>query len=903
MAPAPDTLAPAGSSSYSSDTLNVGDGTWDFTKNTFLLPNLVGLNFDTMRYNGMGNRFSTLTQYHSLILGHGILAAITFLFIIPIAVLIVRFYGRSPGAAIRYHAYLQVLAVGFTTVIFILGFIAVGPPRNLTNPHHGIGVAIYVIILLQAFGGRLVRHITGHSLRVHLHRWSGRVVTLLGIAQVPLGLTLYGSPKYLFILFAVWMGFLVLLYFILDYRDQGRHGREHYVSGGRAPETPKQKSNKKWWGLAGLGTLALMRKRKHDKDPERGARSRTPSPARSHRARDGPPEVIPSPRHSESFYDEKQDRRATKEGGGGGGGGGFFNKLLLAGAAGGLAGKFMSRRKSGHGDEYSAVDTDTPSRHHRSRRSAPTDLTSDYTDLTEETETHLHVGRHDGRRDRRSPLLPPPGDPTIVAQALSAAEERPATRPARPVTPRQSHAGRSRFESVEGSDYSSYVSPSRRTSARRKSSGSGGVGKGLLAGIGLGWLAKKATDRRGGRGEEDRLRDEDDRRREEEDERRSSHRTSRYTGDGYPTPTRDSRRRPTRPRPPPAPSAVTMTASVISESSIEPRGNTPYEPAPVGLGVSRPPIAGPSTITPVPPVGGGPVPVPVPVPVSGRTPQGSRYNVGEGVAMPPMPVDPHGIFHPESGSETYFSSGGRPHRRHSNSGRQRRDAEAAAAAAAASASILAAEQEEDRRRRDQRRGGDTPSTSKPVSVKVKVHDDRDRLTFRRLTEEESASEQNRARRRNDSASSHSEVDTPTGRRYRRERDISKQRRAETAAEQQVENDPLLPTGQMPPLPLPPLSPPNPAFAQGRRPQGKDSAYYSGQPQDSGAGPSGTNPAAGTTMSELDNSGGDYSGISPAPSGPGGRDPGASGASAADRRRRRRLERRGGSGVTGTVDYD
>jgi len=51
MAPA-DALSPPGSSSYSSNTLTVGDGTWDFTKNTFLLPNLVGLNFETMQYNG-----------------------------------------------------------------------------------------------------------------------------------------------------------------------------------------------------------------------------------------------------------------------------------------------------------------------------------------------------------------------------------------------------------------------------------------------------------------------------------------------------------------------------------------------------------------------------------------------------------------------------------------------------------------------------------------------------------------------------------------------------------------------------------------------------------------------------------------------------------------------------------
>ena len=32
--------------------MSVGDGTWDTSRNTFLLPNLVGLNFDTMRYNG-----------------------------------------------------------------------------------------------------------------------------------------------------------------------------------------------------------------------------------------------------------------------------------------------------------------------------------------------------------------------------------------------------------------------------------------------------------------------------------------------------------------------------------------------------------------------------------------------------------------------------------------------------------------------------------------------------------------------------------------------------------------------------------------------------------------------------------------------------------------------------------
>jgi hypothetical protein len=52
MAPQ-DNLSPPGSSTYSSNTMYVGDGTWDASRNDFLLPNLVGLNFETMRYNGV----------------------------------------------------------------------------------------------------------------------------------------------------------------------------------------------------------------------------------------------------------------------------------------------------------------------------------------------------------------------------------------------------------------------------------------------------------------------------------------------------------------------------------------------------------------------------------------------------------------------------------------------------------------------------------------------------------------------------------------------------------------------------------------------------------------------------------------------------------------------------------
>ena len=171
----PPQLSPPGSSSYSSSTLSVGDGTWQSSRKTFLLPNLVGFNFATTRYNGewnacptsgcprlsamlrhqagMGNRFAGLAQYHTLVRAHGILGALVFVIVVPAAILTARFYRRRPGWALRLHIWLQILTVLLTTVVFVLGWFAVGPRRSLSNPHHSIGLAIYVLVLVQAIGG------------------------------------------------------------------------------------------------------------------------------------------------------------------------------------------------------------------------------------------------------------------------------------------------------------------------------------------------------------------------------------------------------------------------------------------------------------------------------------------------------------------------------------------------------------------------------------------------------------------------------------------------------------------------------------------------------------------------------------------------------------------------------
>ncbi|KAI4260095.1 MAG: hypothetical protein LQ352_000474 [Teloschistes flavicans] len=332
--------------------MTVSDGTWDTTRNTFLLPNLVGLNFATMRYNGMGNRFREFNNYHTLILAHGVMAALTFLLFIPSAIMLMRFK-RHHQNALRYHAWLQILAFLVATAVIILGFIAVGPKRSLSNPHHGIGLALYVMIVFQFFGGAWLRHKLrkkrpSHGLlRSLLHHWLGRTIALLGIAQVALGITLYGSPKALFVLYALAVFVLILTYFILTYRDDKYGGSDYddrysysYGSGSVVDDRRHHGngiSNLVKAGAAGVGIAALT------------SRFRNRSRSRPR----GEPEVVGSRRHS---LDDTADEKYSQYGRDPGREGGWRDRLLKVGAvagAAGLANKYFGRHR--HRDEDSDV--------------------------------------------------------------------------------------------------------------------------------------------------------------------------------------------------------------------------------------------------------------------------------------------------------------------------------------------------------------------------------------------------------------------------------------------------------------------------------------------------------------------------------------------------------------------
>ncbi|KAI9055177.1 hypothetical protein LZ554_000141 [Drepanopeziza brunnea f. sp. 'monogermtubi'] len=807
-----DNLSPAGSSSYTSNTMYVGDGTWDATKNTFLLPNLVGLNFETMQYNGMGNRFATMPGYRGLIRAHGVIAVIAFLILLPWAILMAQFYTRSPFWALRMHVYLQILVVGLATVVFVTGFNAVGLNRSLTNPHHGIGVAIYTMILVQAIGGFWIhkrekrRSPAKLPVKLVLHQWHGRAIALLGFAQVPLGLTLYGSPKWTFVLYALWMFFLLVLFFILCYRALPsldgvvRDGRRS----SRGGTVISDRKSSRFGGLLGpmaLGAGAATLLGRRDR-----SRSRSRSHSRSRRT-----EVIPSRRGSESYTEEEKYSDRPKKSGG------MMDKLLKAGAIFGAAGLAKSwyerKQRRPDDDDYSSVAHDTPSRR---RRHDPSELSED----------SIVVNQMEEGRTRRSGILPGPGDPSLAASAMSAATSGPTT--PKPVR-RQSS------DYTDSSYFDSSLSPSRRAQSNQQAR------NGVLAGLGLGWFAKKMKDRRDRR-EQDRLDRIQSERIEEERLARRGNTPSRLTGDGVPNPRRQQRRL-SRP-------LSSDLSSIIDDPHLVRPGALPAVPVPFQPG-------------------------PIAADMEARR---SRYDVTQPVSMPPVPPDPQGLLHQEdSGSEAYISAGGHPRRRHSSA--RRREGEIAAAAAVAEAARLAAKEEE-RRRRSRSRGGRTDLgsgiVSPPVSVKVKVHGDKDRnVTLRRLTEKEAEAERqarrsDRRRRRADSMSSLSGTDAgPSRRRYRREGG-------------RVESTP--------PPSMAPLEPPAPLFSGGRKP--KDSAYYSGKPNEHGASDAAL-PVADFTSP---GSHGTWSAMSPSVDGGDGAE------AAAERRRRRRLERNQRN-QTGTVDYN
>ncbi len=160
------------------------------------------------------------------------------------------------------------------------------------------------------------------------------MIALLGLAQIPLGLTLYGSPLALFVLYALAVFLLVVIYFVLSYRstapinydNRGSYGSgTEILEGRRSDHHHGRLGALAGAGAAGAGLAALHHHRN---------RSRSRSRA----------DVVGSRRRSGSYIEDEKysDRRHDHEGGN------WRDRLFKGGAAVGglaLAKNFFDRRR------------------------------------------------------------------------------------------------------------------------------------------------------------------------------------------------------------------------------------------------------------------------------------------------------------------------------------------------------------------------------------------------------------------------------------------------------------------------------------------------------------------------------------------------------------------------------
>lgn len=612
------------------------------------------------------------------------------------------------------------------------------------------------------------------------------MIALLGLAQIPLGLTLYGSPLALFVLYALAVFLLLVIYFLLTHRQdrKGRGGSDYdsrysYGSGSVVEDRRRRRSSGAFGGnvfkgaIAALGLYWLL-----DRIKKR----------RSTNQADGQ-EVVGSRRHSGSYV---EDEKYSYYGPGSDRGPNWEDRLLRIAAPIGLAGliaRYLDRR---HKDRDSDVGSYGPPL----GGAAPIN--------------NMYDGRYDGPAG-----LPPPGAP--IPPGLPPGQPRPENQhplnqplppPGRPPVRRPGSVS----SSYTSSSYESASGQPRRNHGLRDG----------LATLGALGLARSIWNKRKGGKEDQRL--------EQEQEARAH--GNRLTGDG----------RPPRIHPPGESSLSTDTSSIGGHPAkghgIPPVPAGVY-PAAAAAGTAPPGNRRDRTTVEELPLGGVPRTGQVQMPDIPPDRHGGLFHGDSSGSEVYIGEDGRNHWRHHAGHDATAAAGAaglaaagignRRRRSHSRQGSQ--------------VSSPAAEASSRRRDRSTRRqsasgGEESRADSTPVSVKVKMHNDGRHVTLRRLPEAEAAAEREarhqrahndpsgqQQRRRGDSVSSLSGTNGSTDR-FRRtqlaERQqaeamrIESERLAAAKAQAQAQSNP----NTYPNVPLPaavPAPPPIPESSSNLRP--------------------------------------------------------------------------------------
>ncbi|KAI9001846.1 hypothetical protein DFJ74DRAFT_647616 [Hyaloraphidium curvatum] len=162
----------------------------------------------------------TLDPRNAYIRAHGILMALAWGVFAPIGVATAVFAKGQKWFPVHFYVMGALTAlctvVGFALAVY---YISASGIKSFTNYHEIIGLVVFICTIIQVSLGVYIHHLydpnrTKRPIRNHAHIWFGRAVSILGVANVALGIQQYGSGSplapgasgMLTLLAAVWYG-------------------------------------------------------------------------------------------------------------------------------------------------------------------------------------------------------------------------------------------------------------------------------------------------------------------------------------------------------------------------------------------------------------------------------------------------------------------------------------------------------------------------------------------------------------------------------------------------------------------------------------------------------------------------------------------------------------------------
>ncbi|KAF9648995.1 CBD9-like protein [Thelephora ganbajun] len=180
--------------------------------------------------NNNGGTSLPLTKTDRMIIAHGILCLVGFLFFLPLGALIARYFRTSTTAWFKVHQTIQSFIAGpIITVGWALGvaIVATGGGPHFTDTHTRLGLAIFILYVVQVLLGNIIHLFKPKSflrrrpIQNYLHGFLGIVIIGISFYQVRIGYKIEyieatgrdPLPKAVDIVYYVWVAVIPLLYF------------------------------------------------------------------------------------------------------------------------------------------------------------------------------------------------------------------------------------------------------------------------------------------------------------------------------------------------------------------------------------------------------------------------------------------------------------------------------------------------------------------------------------------------------------------------------------------------------------------------------------------------------------------------------------------------------------------